>query len=65
MSWLSPMGRFQMVCYAKGTPGHHRDLAAQAAMPFAERALQQTAKVFAGAALDLCEDADLVRKALV
>ena len=54
VSWLTPLGRFQMVCYAKGTPGHHRDLAAQGAMPFAQRAMLQAAKVFAGSAIDLC-----------
>ncbi len=63
VSWLAPLGRFQIVCYAKGTPGHHRDLAAQAAMPFAERAMLQTAKVFTGSALDLCQKPDLIRKA--
>ncbi len=56
VSWIAPLGRFQMACYAKGTPGHHRDLATQVAMPFAERALLQAAKIFAGSALDLCTD---------
>ncbi len=53
VSWLAPMGRFNMVCYAKGTPGHHRDLSAQTVLPFAERSILQTAKVFAGSAVDL------------
>jgi len=52
-----------MVCYTQGTPGHHRDMAAQALMPFAERSLLQTAKVFAGAAIDLCRDQKLIRAA--
>jgi aminobenzoyl-glutamate utilization protein B len=56
VSWLAPLGRFQMVCYARGTPGHHRDLAAQAGMPYAQRACLQAGKVFAGATLDLCAD---------
>ena len=63
VSWLAPLGRFQMVCYTQGTPGHHRDMAAQAVMPFAERSLLQTAKVFAGSAVDLCQDEKLMRAA--
>lgn len=63
VSWLAPLGRFEMVCYAKGTPGHHRDMAAQAALPFAERAVRQTAKVFAGSAVDLCRDPEKLKKA--
>ena len=62
VSWLAPLGRFQMVCYAKGTPVHHRDMAAQAALPFAGRALQQTAKVFAGTAVDLCRSPEYMKK---
>ena len=62
VSWLAPLGRFQMACYAQGSPGHHRDLAAQAALPYALRATCQAAKVFAGSAVDLCGDAGLMRK---
>jgi len=62
VSWLAPLGRFQVACFAKNTPGHHRDLAAQTVLPFAERGMLQAAKVFAGAALDLCLNADLMRK---
>lgn len=63
VSWLAPMGRFQMVCYTQGTPAHHRDMSAQAVMPFAERSLLQTAKVFAGSAVDLCQEAKLMKAA--
>ena len=63
VSWLAPMGRFQLACYAKGAPGHHRGLAAQTALPFAQRAALQAAKVFAGTALDLCQNPELMRKA--
>ncbi|NKB70503.1 MAG: peptidase dimerization domain-containing protein [Candidatus Latescibacteria bacterium] len=62
VSWLAPLGRFQVACYTKGTPGHHRDMAAQALMPFAGRALLQAAKIFAGSAVDLCGDAGLMKK---
>ena len=63
VSWLAPMGRFTIAGYAKGTPGHHRDLAAQALFPFADRAIFQAAKIFAGSAIDLIAKPDLLRKA--
>lgn len=63
VSWLAPMGRFSMVCYTKGTPGHHRNMTAQALMPFAERAILQTAKIFAGSAIDLITDSKLLKQA--
>lgn len=62
VSWLAPMGRFTVACYAIGTPGHHRDLAAQAVLPFADRAIFQAAKIFAGSALDLFQKPDLLAK---
>jgi len=61
VSWLVPLGRFTMACVAKGTPGHHRRHTAQGAMPFARRGMLQAAKVFAGAALDLCSGPKLLR----
>ncbi len=60
VSWLAPMGRFTVVCYALGTPGHHRDMAAQAVLPFADRAIFQAAKIFAGSALDLFQKPNLL-----
>jgi aminobenzoyl-glutamate utilization protein B len=65
VSWLTPLGRFQVVCYARGTPGHHRDVSAQAAMPFGERAMLQAAKIFAGTVVDLCQDAELMKRVRV
>jgi len=62
VSWLAPMGRFTVACYALGTPGHHRDMAAQAVLPFADRAIFQAAKIFAGSALDLFQKPDLLSK---
>jgi aminobenzoyl-glutamate utilization protein B len=63
VSWLAPMGRFTMACYTKGTPAHHRDTTAQAVMPFADRAILQTAKVFAGSAIDLILNKSTMQKA--
>ncbi len=62
ISWLAPMGRFTVACYALGTPVHHRDMAAQAVLPFADRAIFQAAKIFAGSALDLCQKPNLLTK---
>ncbi len=61
VSWLAPLGKFGLTCYTNQTPGHHRDLAAQAVMPFAERAMLQAAKIFAGSAIDLILDPKLVK----
>ena len=63
VSWLTPLGRFQVACHARGTSGHHRDLAAQAALPFAQRGMLQAARIFAGSAVALCDDPQLVRQA--
>lgn len=62
VSWITPLGRFQMACFAMETPGHHRNLAAQVAMPFAKKGLMQAAKVLAGTALDLMADPALLRR---
>ena len=62
VSWLAPMGRFTVACYALGTPGHHRDMAAQAVLPFSDRAIFQAAKIFAGSALDLFQKPELLAK---
>ncbi|MHC4914537.1 MAG: amidohydrolase [Planctomycetota bacterium] len=56
VSWLTPLGGFAITCVAAGTTGHHRDYAAQTALPFAVRAMLQAAKVFAGCAIDLVVD---------
>lgn len=56
VSWLAPLGRFNMTCYAKETTGHHRDLTAQVALPFARKGLAHAAEVFARTAIDLCQD---------
>ncbi|HWL51452.1 MAG TPA: amidohydrolase [Chthoniobacteraceae bacterium] len=62
VSWLVPFCRFQMACYIKGTPSHHRHLTIQAALPFAGRGLLQSAKVFASTALDLFQNPAELRK---
>ncbi len=56
VSWLTPLGGFAIACVSEGTTGHHRDYAAQTALPFAIRGMLQAAKVFAGCAVDLATD---------
>lgn len=63
VSWLAPFNRFNMVCFGKDTPSHHRHLTAQGVMPFAKRGLLQSAKVFAGSALEFLTQPELVKKA--
>jgi len=63
VSWLCPLARFDLACVAKGTTGHHRQLAAQTTLPFAVRGMLGAAKVFAGCAVDLVSDRKLLGKA--
>ena len=63
VSWIAPLAVFNVVCYGKGTRGHHRDLANPAALPFALRGMIQAAKVFAGSAVDVCSQPAPIGKA--
>ncbi len=56
VSWLAPLGRFNMACHTRGIKGHHRETAAHNRLPFAHRGMLQAAKVLAGSALDLIAD---------
>lgn len=60
VSWLAPMGRFNMATQAIGTPSHHRILAAQMTLPFAHRGMLQASKVGAAAALELLTNHELM-----
>jgi len=57
VSWLAPLGSFNMACVAKGTRGHNREYTAQCNLPFAHRGMLRAAEVFAGMTWDLCTDA--------
>lgn len=61
VSWLSPLGRFNMLCHSVNTTAHHWDKTVQSAMPLAKRGMQQAAKVFAATAIDLCTNAKLMQ----
>lgn len=63
VSWLSPLGRFDLACFPEGPRWHHRELTAHGKLPFAQRGMLQAAKVLAGSALDLAMDRGLLRRA--
>lgn len=64
VSWLVPLGaELKVACVARGTPGHHRDFAAQCVLPFAHRGMLRAAEVLAATVLDLCAEKILLRRA--
>lgn len=62
VSWLVPLGRFNMVTSCGGAQGHHRETTRLSALPFAVKGMLQAAKVLAGTAFDLCADTALLRQ---
>ncbi len=56
VSWLCPLGSFQMATFDSETEFHHPMLARQAVKPFAIKATLQAAKVLAGTAMELLLD---------
>lgn len=62
VSWLAPLGAFNMACVPKGVSGHHRDYTAQSNLPFAHRAMVRAAQVLAGVAWDLMAEPRLLRR---
>ena len=64
VSWLAPFaGELRVACLSRGTPGHHRDYAAQMRLPFAHRGMLRAAEILAASAVELCLTPALVRKA--
>lgn len=63
VSWLAPFGRFEVACAPDGIAFHHRDLTAQMKFPFAHRCLVRATEIFAGSALDLLADPELLQRA--
>jgi aminobenzoyl-glutamate utilization protein B len=57
VSWLAPVGVFNVTCLSRGASGHHWTQTAQVKLPFAHRGMLRGAEIMAGAALDLCTDA--------
>lgn len=62
VSWLCPLGCFQMAAFDSETECHHPMLSIQAVKPFAIKATQQAAKVLAGTAIELLLDGNSFEK---
>ncbi len=60
VSWLAPLGAFNIACVSKGIRGHHREYTAQSDLPYAHRGMLTAAQVFAGVCWDLVTDAKLL-----
>jgi len=62
VSWLAPLGRFNIACWAKGTPGHHLLIHQQSQLPAAMKGMAVATKALALTGLDLMTDTDLRRQ---
>ena len=63
VSWVVPTVYIRGATYAIGTPGHSWQLTAQGKSPLAHKGMIHTAKVMAGAAVDLLHDDALIGRA--
>ena len=63
VSWAVPTVQARGATYAIGTPGHSWQLTAQGKTPAAHKGMVHVAKVMAGTAADLLEDAGLLAQA--
>ncbi len=62
VSWLTPLGSFNVACVAKDTRGHNREYTAQVILPFAHRGMTRAAEVLAATAWDLFTEPAKLRK---
>lgn len=62
VSWLAPLGRFNVVCFNQGTQGHHWETTEQVKLPLAEKGMCHAAKIFAGTALELLSNKQALKK---
>lgn len=63
VSWLMPTVQAHAATIAIGTPGHSWQVTAQGKTPAAHKGMTHAAKMMAGTAIDLLEDADLLAAA--
>ncbi|MBV8184091.1 MAG: amidohydrolase [Hyphomicrobiales bacterium] len=63
VSWVVPTVQCRVACYAIGTPGHSWQLVAQGLAGAAHKGLAYAAKVMAGTAIGVFQDADLLARA--
>ncbi|MBD8653111.1 amidohydrolase [Rhizobium sp. CFBP 13726] len=63
VSWIMPTVQAHTATIAIGTPGHSWQVTAQGKTPAAHKGMTHAAKVMAGTAIDLLEDAELLAAA--
>ena len=63
VSWLTPTAEFTAVTWTSGSPGHSWQNVSIGKTPIAYKGIVLAAKVLAGAAADLMENPELLRKA--
>ena len=63
VSWIAPLGRISVACWASGTPGHHTLVHQQSVSPAAMKGLAVAIKTLALTGFDLLNDADLLAQA--
>ena len=63
VSWVTPLGEFQMACEAIGSPGHSWQNVAQGAMSIGHKGMLHAAKAMALGGLRFMADPDLVQQA--
>ncbi len=63
VSWIMPTVQAHAATIAIGTPGHSWQVTAQGKMPAAHKGMTHAAKMMAGTAIDLIEDAELLAAA--
>lgn len=56
ISWITPLGRFRVACYARGSRVHSDEITRQMGAPTAHRGMLLAGKVFAAAAVTLVEN---------
>jgi aminobenzoyl-glutamate utilization protein B len=63
VSWHVPTSGFGSVCFAAGSPGHSWQNVAAVGSPIGHKGMMAAAKVFALSAVDLLQDAKLIKDA--
>ena len=65
VSWFTPLGEFQMACFAMGSPGHSWQNAAASGHKIGHKGMLTGAKVLALSAFKFMNDPELIEKAQI
>ncbi|MBD3254120.1 MAG: amidohydrolase [Candidatus Lokiarchaeota archaeon] len=63
VSWVTPLGEFQIACEVMGSPGHSWQNVCTAGMSIGHKGMLTAAKVLAISSIELMNNLDLVKKA--